>query len=128
MEIARVRICGQEFEDEVVRRIRGAVAEEPELTRAALSRRVCQWLNWRAANGRLKEMSCRLALRSLEQRDQLVLPPARSRPGQQRGRQAGSREVQHVPIFGGMVPAMPVLIGESESEPNAPATRIGNGS
>ena len=77
-----MRICGQEFSDEVVARIRRAVGEEPELSRAGLSRQVCQWLNWRAANGRLKEMSCRVALRRLEQRGELLLPAARSRPGQ----------------------------------------------
>jgi len=86
-----VRICGQEFSDEVIRRIRRTVAEEPELSRAALSRRVCQWLNWQAANGRLKQMSCRLALGRLEHQGQLVLPAARSRPRQVPRCRAGSR-------------------------------------
>lgn len=81
-------------------RIGRAVAEEPELSRAALSRRVCQWLNWRAANGRCKEMSCRLALRRLEQRGQLVLPAARSRPGQQPRRRARDRAQRAVKIAG----------------------------
>lgn len=95
-----MRICGQEFNDEVVARIRRAAAEEPELSRAALSRRVCQWLNWRAANGRLKEMSCRLALRRLEQRDRLVLPAARGRPGQQECKRVGGRAQRAVKIAG----------------------------
>ncbi|MFN8626225.1 MAG: IS4 family transposase [Candidatus Binatia bacterium] len=35
-------------------------------------------MNWRAANGQLREMSCRLALLELERRGELVLPARRS--------------------------------------------------
>lgn len=95
-----MKICGQEFDDGVIARIRRAVAEEPELSRAGLSRLVCQWLNWRAATGRLKEMSCRLALRRLEQRGQLVLPAARSLPGQPPRRRTRHRAQRAVKIAG----------------------------
>jgi len=42
------------------------MASEPGLSRVGLSRRVCGKLNWRSANGKLKEMSCRVALLKLE--------------------------------------------------------------
>lgn len=48
------------------------------MARTELSREVCRWMNWRAANGQLREMSCRLALLELERRGELVLPARRS--------------------------------------------------
>lgn len=75
---------GREFAAEVIVRIRQTVQEEPELSRAALSRLVCQWLNWRQANGKWREMSCRVALRKLAQRQLIVLPaPRHARPARQ---------------------------------------------
>ena len=48
----------------------------PSLSRRALSRRVCEWLGWRAANGKLKEVSCRKALLKLHRDGHIVLPAA----------------------------------------------------
>lgn len=62
---AYVVVCGQSFSPEVLERIGAMLTEEPQLSRRALSRRVCEWLNWRCAKGRLKEMSCRVALGKL---------------------------------------------------------------
>jgi len=56
------------------------VRQEPQLSRRALSRRVCEWLNWRCGNGRLKEMSCRVALAKLARAGVLDLPEPRQRP------------------------------------------------
>jgi hypothetical protein len=36
---------------------------------------VCQWLNWEGANGKPKEMSCRVALNKLDKRGIISLPP-----------------------------------------------------
>jgi len=57
------------------------VGEEPNLSRRALSRRVCEWLGWRAANGQFKDMSCRVALGRLEEHGLLDLPPAQAWSG-----------------------------------------------
>ncbi len=73
-----VQAGGREFSAEVIERIRDAVATDAELTRTDLSRRVCQWLSWRQPNGRLREMSCRVALQALEQRGVIELPPSRA--------------------------------------------------
>lgn len=63
---------------------------EPEISRRELSRRVCDWLNWRSPNGNLKDMSCRKALMELSRqgiiefprppRSGLFIPKARPRP------------------------------------------------
>ena len=67
-------VCGQEFSQEILRRIQQAIDEDPALRRGALSRRVCGWLNWRTVLGQLKEVSCRVALLKLHRRGLLCLP------------------------------------------------------
>jgi hypothetical protein len=48
---------------------------EPK-SRRVLSREVCEHLGWRTADGRLKQMSCRVALLKLARRDVIRLPAA----------------------------------------------------
>jgi hypothetical protein len=64
----------------MLERIGTMLKEEPHLSRRVLSRRVCEQLNWRSANGRLKEMSCRVALGKLACAGVLELPPPRQPP------------------------------------------------
>jgi hypothetical protein len=71
-----MRVCGREFSHEVRARIKEAVEADPSLSRRALSLRVCEWLTWRAANGTLKEVSCRKALVELHRRRLIPLPAA----------------------------------------------------
>jgi hypothetical protein len=61
----------------VVERIVGAVNAEPKISRRALSRQVCGWLDWRDPLGRLREMGARKALAELERRGVIVLPAAK---------------------------------------------------
>jgi len=72
-----VVVCGQEFTPELLDRIQRGVIGEPGLSRRALSRRVCEWLDWRSRSGRLKEMSCRVALCKLGRAGVLELPAAK---------------------------------------------------
>ena len=73
-----MEVCGQRFSDETIRRIQTRVDREPELTRSGLSREVCLWLDWRTKKGKLKQVSCRVALVKLERKGVLRLPSARS--------------------------------------------------
>lgn len=74
-----VVVCAQAFPRAILKRINVAVRDHPEWSRADLARQVCQWLDWRAANGKDKAVSCRLALLRLERRGLVDLPPARRR-------------------------------------------------
>ncbi len=76
-----MRLCGQRFTPELSKRIADAVAAEASLTRRALSKRVCEWLNWRSPNGKLKEVGCRKALLQLHRAGQVRLPEARQIQG-----------------------------------------------
>lgn len=73
-------VCGQEFTQETIRRIQATVENEPGISRTTLSRRICEWVGWRRANGRWKEMSCRVALGKMQERRIITLPPAAARP------------------------------------------------
>lgn len=71
-----MRICGREFAEPILQRIRQRVRESPELSRSALSREVGDWLDWRDAKGRICEVSARVALGRLQQRGVIELPAA----------------------------------------------------
>ena len=58
----------------MVERIGATLESEPSISRSALSRRVCEWLEWRAPDGKLREMGCRKALLELERRGVVRLP------------------------------------------------------
>jgi len=67
-------VCGQHFSQSLCDRIQETVSMEPAISRLELSRRVCQWLDWRSPSGRLQDMSCRKALAQLNRRGILDLP------------------------------------------------------
>jgi len=87
-----MRICGQEFNASVIQRISGTIEETPAISRRELSRRVCEWMNWRSANGKLKEMSCRKALCVLERQGRIRFVESRKRFSFQKGAPAQGRE------------------------------------
>jgi hypothetical protein len=71
-------MAGRELSDETIARIRSRVGDDPTLTRTALSREVCTWLDWQDGDGRLKDMSCRVALLKLERRGLIELPAGKA--------------------------------------------------
>jgi hypothetical protein len=91
--MAGMVVCGKHFGGEIISRIQAAVKAEPALSRRRLSRRVCQWLDWRSPNGRLQEMSCRKALAKLNRQGVLALPE-RSRVGELRRARPKRLEVE----------------------------------
>ena len=106
-----MQVCGREFGPQLLQRIQQTVDREPDLSRRALSRRVCEWLNWRTALHELKEVSCRVALLKLHRRGALhlraVAPgvvspprplPARRAPQQRVVREASLQALQPVSL------------------------------
>src|SRR2546427_2064453 len=73
----RVVVCGGDFTGEMISRIQAKVNAEPDLSRRQLSRQICEWLDWRKADGGWKEGSCRKALARLNRKKVLVLPERR---------------------------------------------------
>jgi len=92
--LCEVQVCGQEFSKETIVRIREVIDHDPEISRGALSRKVCEWLQWRTKKGQLKQVNCRVALLKLQQRGEIELPAVKAFPG---GRAKRSRRVERKP-------------------------------
>lgn len=69
------RYCGKEWSLEDIGEIRALLTREPNASRMRLSRLVCEAFDWRRPNGKLKEMSCRVAMLKMA-RDGLIELPA----------------------------------------------------
>ena len=61
--------------------MRRLIRSEPELCRAELSRRVCDDLGWLRADGRRKDMSCRVAMLAMHRDGLIRLPEPRQKNG-----------------------------------------------
>ncbi|MFQ5463771.1 MAG: DUF4338 domain-containing protein [Phycisphaerae bacterium] len=73
-----MRYCGRDFSAAELASIRRLIAAHPAATRARLSRLVCERLDWRRPDGRLKDMSCRVAMLRMHGDGWLRLPPPRN--------------------------------------------------
>jgi hypothetical protein len=74
-----VSYCGREFTDTELDLVRSIAAELP--TRKAIADAVCEALGWRRQDGRLKDMSARVALLRMAGDGLVVLPPPRNGNG-----------------------------------------------
>ena len=88
-----MRYCGRDFASADIHGIRQIIEAHPTATRARLSRLVCEQLDWRRDDGRLKDMSCRVAMLRMQDDRVLHLPPPRNgnnngKPYRRRTRQA----------------------------------------
>jgi len=66
-----VIICGREFSPEVIGRIH---KQGRGLSRRALSRQVCEWLDWKGPSGRWQTTNARIALKRLQRLGLVELP------------------------------------------------------
>jgi hypothetical protein len=76
MYVIAMIISGFDFTSDILDRIKGLIVAKPDISRVQLSRAVCGIFNWRTAAGKLKEMSCRVALLKLNRLGELKLPAA----------------------------------------------------
>ena len=56
------RYSGRDFSPEDLQAIARLIESNPTVKRTPLSRLVCEQLNWRRPDGRLRGMSCRVAM------------------------------------------------------------------
>ena len=68
-------IQGRTLTDNDLQLIRRLIKDNPCWHRKRLSIELCQYCNWRAANGQLKDMSCRNLLLKLARGGHVTLPP-----------------------------------------------------
>ena len=70
-----VKYRGRIATTEDVALIKELIEENPNISRWALSKKLCQAWNWRQANGRLRDMICKSFLLRLEEAGYIQLPP-----------------------------------------------------
>lgn len=72
-----LKYSGRRFSLTEIEHIRYLIENRPEISRAALSRQVCQDIKWFRPDGRLKDMRCRVVLLKMQEDGLLKLPPAK---------------------------------------------------
>jgi len=74
----RLTFCGQPVTAKQRKLIADCVVRYPGLSREELANTLCEWLDWRRPNGRLKARECREFLQQLHQRSVIDLPALRA--------------------------------------------------
>jgi Domain of unknown function (DUF4338) len=74
---AIVSYRGRVVTDDDIVFIRQLIADNPALSRRALSQKLCEAWNWRQANGALRQMVCRSLMLMLHRAGHIELPPVR---------------------------------------------------
>lgn len=70
------RYSGRNFTLEELEQIRFLIKHNPEFNRTRLSEEVCRILEWFKPDGKLKDMSCRVAMLRMEKDGLIRLPPS----------------------------------------------------
>jgi len=73
------RYCGRDFTIKELERIRTLIKHNPEFNRTRLSEEVCRILQWLKPDGKLKDMSCRVAMLRMQKDGLILLPPSTRR-------------------------------------------------
>src|SRR5436190_5843159 len=71
---ASITYGGRNFSSEELALMRQAACDCAGLGITEISRTICEWLDWKRPNGRLKNHECRLLLERLRHQDLLTLP------------------------------------------------------
>lgn len=74
----------RDFSPALVQRIAEVIERHPGMKRTPLSRRICEALDWRGADGRLCEMACRVTMLRLHADGLIQLPPSQIRQPRRR--------------------------------------------
>jgi len=72
-------VCGKPFYPRSLRIIREVIARGPQLSRAGITRHVCEHLDWHDIQGKPKLMGAAVALLKFHRKGWIVLPPRQSR-------------------------------------------------
>lgn len=72
-----ITFSGRRFSSEELALMRQAAADYAGLGITEISRTICEWLDWKRPNGRLKNHECRQLLECLQRRGILTLPDLR---------------------------------------------------
>lgn len=68
--------CGRDFTPKELEQIRYLIKNNPEFNRTRLSTEVCRMFQWLKPDGKLKDMSCRVAMLRMDKDGLIRLPPS----------------------------------------------------
>ena len=110
-------ICGRDFSPALIERLN---QRRDDLSRRALSRELCQWLDWKGPSGQWQTTNGRIAIRKLE-RCGLVKLPTRVSPfaGKNKTKPVPPRPGPLPPISGSLAqigPVQLILVGHRHSQ------------
>jgi hypothetical protein len=108
MELAPILYSGRRFSPEELALMRQAATDYASLGITEIARTICEWLDWRRPNGRLKNHECRLLLERLDDQAILKLPPLR---------RSGCRGPRTVAVEAMIDDPMPIQTSLAELEP-----------
>jgi hypothetical protein len=113
---------GRTVTDEDLAFLQNLIADQPTLSRKAISQQVCQAWNWRQPNGVLKEAVCRGLLLRLHREGQLQLPAPRRQHTNHAGwhRRAPTVPIDRTPIEAPLADLLPLsfrLVRRTDDEP-----------
>jgi hypothetical protein len=117
-EALRVILCGRQFSRELIARLNESPAD---LSRRALSRQLCEWLDWKGPSGTWQTTNARIALKRLEACGHLNLASRATpfvRPGSKRA--ATPKGLDLPPIRASLSQIQPVeliRVGSRHSRP-----------
>jgi hypothetical protein len=103
-----LRFCGRIFSGQELELMREMARDYAGLAVTEMARTVCELLEWKRANGRLKDQECRQLLEYLRDQGWLRLPPVRS---------SGPRGPRHIPLTEASAPQAQVEGNAGELEP-----------
>jgi hypothetical protein len=103
------RYCGREFSSADLQAIVGTIRDNPQVKRTPLSRLVCDQLNWRRPDGRLSEMSCRVAMLRMQADGLIVLPASQIPEPRRRAQFIATPATDAQPLLVAAVHELPAL-------------------
>jgi hypothetical protein len=103
------RYCGREFSPADLQAIARTIEHNPHLKRTPLSRLVCEQLNWRRPDGRLREMSCRVAMLRVQADGVIMLPASQIPKPRRRAQFAATPATDAQPLITAAVHELPAL-------------------
>jgi hypothetical protein len=111
-----VIICGRDFSPALIERLNEC---RDDLSRRALSRQLCQWLDWKGPSGEWQTTNARIAIRKLERCGWVKRPTqVRPFPGKNKAKPVWPRARELPPISGSLAqigPAELILVGNRHS-------------
>jgi len=111
---------GKTFNDDDISFIKGLIAENPESSRFALSKKLCREWNWVQPNGALKDVVCRGFMLQLHRAGQIQLPERKRPPLNPFGKRK-KPEVVHIqqkPLLGPLKSIRPLTFSQVRRTPS----------